>query len=62
MVHPISCPLAQRTRSQELARLDEDGRRNREELAIIVSKAEELTKGVNDSLDNLAERMLHAPR
>lgn len=47
---------------QELARLDKEGRRNREELATLVQRAEELNKGVSGSLDRLADHMLSAPR
>lgn len=47
---------------QELARLDAQGRKNRAELAKTVEKADELSKGVNGSLDKLADHMLAAPR
>lgn len=65
-VHPVmSLPaplLVCAFRHQELARLDEEGRRNRAELAKVVERAERLSKGVNGSLDKLADHMLAAPR
>lgn len=42
--------------------MDLEGRRQRVELAKIVKKAEEMSKGVNGSLDQLADHMLSAPR
>lgn len=59
-VHPpgFGC----QTINQEIARLDAEGRLKRAELAKMVEKAEGLSKGVNGSLDQLADHMLAAPR
>lgn len=57
--NPISFPFCL---PQEIARLDEESRRKRAELAKTVEKAEELSKGVIGSLDQLADHMLAAPR
>ncbi|CAM9486218.1 unnamed protein product, partial [Ectocarpus sp. 13 AM-2016] len=46
----------------EIARLDREGKLKRAELAKMVEKAEALSKGVNGSLDQLADHMLGAPR
>ncbi|CAM9373854.1 unnamed protein product [Ectocarpus sp. 12 AP-2014] len=47
---------------EEIARLDREGKLKRAELAKMVEKAEALSKGVNGSLDQLADHMLGAPR
>ncbi|CAM9991830.1 unnamed protein product [Hapterophycus canaliculatus] len=47
---------------QEIARLDKEGREKRAELAKMVEKAEGLSRGVNGTLDQLADHMLGAPR
>lgn len=48
--------------AQEIARLDKEGREKRAELTKMVEKAEGMSKGVNSSLDQLADHMLAAPR
>ncbi|CAM9679505.1 unnamed protein product [Scytosiphon promiscuus] len=47
---------------EEIARLDKEGRQKREELAKMVEEAEGLSRGVNGTLDKLADHMLGAPR
>lgn len=62
-IHPLGphVPTSDSERTkQEIARLDEEGRLQRVELAKMVEKAEGMSKGVNDSLDQLADHMLEA--
>ncbi|CAM9312375.1 unnamed protein product [Ectocarpus sp. 4 AP-2014] len=59
---PFAASITHTFPAAEIARLDREGKIKRAELAKMVEKAEALSKGVNGSLDQLADHMLGAPR